>query len=569
VTTVKLDALLFLQQGDIAAFCSQRSSYAGLRQIFLDPGLAEEAMRQGLDPAGFDYRPVAVGRHFQARLATEAMNRAMAIDHTLSHERSRLFGAGIFSGWDHVPLRLFFLRALVARYLGEACEALFPETSVGLLRPRKPQQFYFDSYVSTDAFTAGRERWRIIGHYDEVAHWVPDASSACFDFPWIAEQARAGKVHALLHLPTVYAHLQHYMVQILQRYPQVTELPSPFWDIPLTRERRQLLPLRLLAPEWVDERCAVYRARAANVLDTALTDLLPQPEPRRLQVDLIADQCYLQAVNYLGLLSALKGTQPRLIVTEHDTGAVGPLFSVAERLGSAITVVPHSSYPTQPLPHEVKVTAIERDGFASPVRSVWGARVNTRPIRLTPHRPMPLRKEAKTVCLLLNSLASYGISYINLAGLAEFHKGLAEVCLQRGVKLVVRLKPGAACLPVAAGALGIAPQVLQSITELPLGQLAEAADLCISYGELTSAVIEFFENGSYVMHVNEEMRANDLLNSSNLGTLRTLLSLPGQEALDRIDQLLTEPTHYGAQLINQRKEFSTRLTAIDGNLFED
>jgi hypothetical protein len=182
---------------------------------------------------------------------------------------------------------------------------------------------------------------------------------------------------------------------------------------------------------------------------------------------------------------------------------------------------------------------------------------------------MPLRKEAKTVCLLLNSLASYGISYINLAGLAEFHKGLAQVCLQRGVKLVVRLKPGAACLPVAAGALGIAPQVLQSITELPLGQLAETADLCISYGELTSAVIEFFENGSYVMHVNEEMRANDLLNSSNLGTLRTLLSLPGQEALDRIDQLLTEPTHYGAQLINQRKEFSTRLTAIDGNLFED
>jgi hypothetical protein len=71
------------------------------------------------------------------------------------------------------------------------------------------------------------------------------------------------------------------------------------------------------------------------------------------------------------------------------------------------------------------------------------------------------------------------------------------------------------------------------------------------------------------MHVNEEMRANDLLNSSNLGTLRTLLSLPGQEALDRIDRLLTEPTHYGAQLINQRKEFSTRLTAIDGNLFDD
>jgi hypothetical protein len=569
VDSVKLDALLVLQQSDIAAYCRHPSNYGGLKKIFIDPGLAEEAMRQGLDPAGFDYRPIAVGRHFQARVATEAMNRAMAIDHTLASERSRLFGPGVFAGWDHVPLRFFFLRALVARHLGEACDGLFPETAVGLLRPRKPQQFYFDSYVSTDAFTAGRERWRIVGHYDEVAHFVPGASSACFDLPWMAEQAGAGKVHALLHLPTVYAHLQHYMAQILKRYPLVTELPSPFWDIPLTRDRRQLLALSELPPEWKDERCAVYRQRAAAVLGAALTDLLPQPEPRQLQVDLIADQCYLQAVNYLGLVKALKGTQPHLIVAEHDTGAVGPLFSAAERLGSSITVVPHSSYPTQPLPHAVNVTAIERDGFASPVRSVWGARVRTRPIRLAPHRPMPMRGEARTVCLLLNTLASRGISYIDLAALAEFHTGLERLCHQRGATLLVRLKPGSACLPVAAGALGVAPQVLQSIMELPLGQLAEATDVCISYGELTSAVIDFFESGSYVMHVSEEVRSIDLLNSSNLSTLRTLHSLPGQEALEHLDEQLTDATHYVAQLANQRNEFSARLTATDGTLFED
>jgi hypothetical protein len=569
VEPVKLDALLFLQQSDIAAYCRHPSNDAGLKKIFIDPGLAEAAMRQGLDPAGFDYRPIAVGRHFQARAATEAMNRAMAIDHTLASERGHLFGSGVFAGWDHVPLRFFFLRALITRHLGEACEGLFPETAVGLLRPRKPQQFYFDSYVSTDAFTAGRERWRIVGHYDEVAHFVPDASSACFDLPWMAEQAGAGKVHALLHLPTVYAHLQHYMAQILQRYPLVTELPSPFWDIPLTRDRRPLLALGDLPTEWKDERCTVYRQRAAAVLDAALTDLLPQPEPRQLQVDLIADQCYLQAVNYLGLVKALKGTRPHLIVTEHDTGAVGPLFSAAERLGSSITVVPHSSYPTQPLPHAINVTAIERDGFASPVRSVWGARVRTRPIRLAPHRPMPMRGEARTVCLLLNTLASRGISYIDLAALAEFHTGLERLCRQRGATLLVRLKPGSACLPVAAGALGVTPQVLQSIMELPLGQLAEATDVCISYGELTSAVIDFFESGSYVMHVTEEVRSIDLLNSSNLSTLLTLHSLPGQEALKHLDEQLTDATHYSAELANQRNEFSARLTATDGSLFED
>jgi hypothetical protein len=135
--------------------------------------------------------------------------------------------------------------------------------------------------------------------------------------------------------------------------------------------------------------------------------------------------------------------------------------------------------------------------------------------------------------------------------------------------LLVRLKPGSACLPVAAGALGVTPQVLQSIMELPLGQLAEATDVCISYGELTSAVIDFFESGSYVMHVTEEVRSIDLLNSSNLSTLLTLHSLPGQEALKHLDEQLTDATHYSAELANQRNEFSARLTATDGSLFED
>ncbi len=566
---MKLNAFLFLQQSDIAAFCRDQSVYADLKKIFLDPGLAEEAMRQGLDPSSFDYRPIAAGRHFQARAASEAMSRALAVDHALEAERRSLFGQGVFAGWDHVPLRFFFLRTLVARYLGEACEAHFPEAAVGLLRPRKPQQFYFDSYVSTDAFTGGRERWRIAAHYDDVNNWVPNASAACFDLPWITEQAATGRVKALLHLPTVYAHRQHYLAKVLERYPLVTELPSPFWDIPLTRESHPLLALPELPSEWTDERCTIYRERATSVLNTALADLLPQPESRRLQVALMADQCHLQAVNYLGLLKALKGTQPHFIVTEHDTGAVGPLFSVAERLGSAITVIPHSSYPTQPLPHAMNVTAIERDGFASPVRSVWGARVHTRPIRLTPRRPIPKRTEVRRVCLLLNTLTSYGLCYIDLAALVEFHSGLQRLCLRRGVELMVRLKPGSACLPVAAGAFGADPQALQATMELPLCQLAEAADLCVNYGELTSAAIDFFESGSFVMHVSEEMLPNDLLNSSNLSTMRTLLSLTGLKALDRIDRLLIDSAHYIAQIELQRREFSTRLTAKDGDLFDD
>ena len=529
---VKLDALLLLQQSDIAAFRRQSSEFAGLKLIFLDPGLAEEAMRQGLDPADFEYRPINVRRHFQARAATEAMHRAMSIEHSLCDERSRLFGDGLHAGWDHVRLRFFFLRALVARHLGELCESHFPERAVGMLRPRKPQQFYFD-------------------------------------FPWIAEQAQAGRLHALVHIPTVYAHLQHYADQIKKQYPSLTELPSPFWDIPLTSERRPLIPIHSLAPEWRDHRCTAYRERVAAVLDSALLDLLPQPDSRRRQVALMADQSYLQATNYFGLMRALKGTRPHFITTEHDTGAVGPLFSVAEQLGSAVTVVPHSSYPTQPLPHSVNVTAIERDGFCSSLRSVWGAPIRMRPVRLTHRPPARTRPKVQTVCLLLNTLSSRGISYIDLVGLANFHKGLSKLCQGHGLKLLVRLKPGAACLPVAAGALEMPPQSLQAMMDAPIAALAEAADVCVCYGELTSGAIEFLEHSSYVLHVSEELRPNDLLNSSNLSTMQSLISLSGHEALARMERLVSEPGYYHEHLDHQCSEFSTRLTAKDGSLFED
>ncbi|URI06327.1 hypothetical protein MW290_10390 [Aquincola tertiaricarbonis] len=565
---MNIDALLFLQHSDIAHFCNNPAPYAGLKQIFIDPGLVDEAARAGLDPALFEYRPLQVGRHCHSRNSTQAMTRAQAIDQQLTRERERLFGDGMLAGWDHGPLRFFFLRALIARHLGEACEGHFPERAVGVFRPRKPQQFYFDSYVSTDTFCAASDRWRVVDHYDDVAHWVDDASAHCFDFTWLQQQARAGRAQAVVHIPTVYANLPHFVAEIARRHNHVLELPSPFWDIPLSRERQPLAPVARMAAEWAGPECAVYRERARALYMRELADLLTQPEALRRQAELFADQCYLQAVNYQGLMRALQGSRPHFILTDHDTGAMGPLFSVAAQLGSEVTVLPHSSYPTQPLPHGLNVTAIERDGFASPVRTVWGARVKTRPVRLSPRRNPPVRPAVKTVCLLLNALSGRGISHVDFIGMAQFHKALAQRCAQAGVQLLVRLKPGAACLPVVAGTLGQTPEALQQVMALPIDQLAQAADVCICHGELTSGAIEFFESGSYVMHVSEEIRPNELPSASSLSTLASLPPMHGPEALQLIDQLLDGSGRFVDLLAAQRAEFAPRLTAADGRLFD-
>ena len=97
---MKLDALLMLQRSDIAHFVRDPAAYAGLKLIFIDPGTVDEAVNQGVDSARFDYRPLDVGRHLQARVTAEAMNRAQALDRLLYRERVKLFGQGEFQGWE-------------------------------------------------------------------------------------------------------------------------------------------------------------------------------------------------------------------------------------------------------------------------------------------------------------------------------------------------------------------------------------------------------------------------------------------------------------------------------------
>lgn len=135
--------------------------------------------------ARFDYRPLDVGRHLQARVTAEAMNRAQALDRLLYRERVKLFGQGEFQGWDVSVSRLFFVRALMARELGVICDRSFSESSIGVFRPTRPQQFYFDSFVTTDLFTAGSPRWKVVDHYDTTLNWVDDSNASCFDFDQI------------------------------------------------------------------------------------------------------------------------------------------------------------------------------------------------------------------------------------------------------------------------------------------------------------------------------------------------------------------------------------------------
>ena len=568
---MKIDAFLFLQRSDIAHYAATRPVLGDIPHLFVDAGLVEEAVKAGLDQRNFSYRPLDVGTHFQARAVHEAHTRAAMIDQLLTRERQHLFGSGVWQGWDHGPLRLFLTRAMVAKYLGEVCDASFAEPVIGLFRPSRPQLFYFDSFLTTDLFTASSARWRIVDHCDTVLNWVPEPAGHAFDFAQIAQLAaqatRTGQPFALTHIPTCYQHQARFVAEITDRFRVNIDLPSAFWDIPVRRAASLAVRQAELPREHISDRALAYRERARQVLTEQLATLIPNHAALHGQVGLLAERCFMQAINFEGLSAALRGTRPHFVLADHDTGNNGPLFSVAAQLDAPITVLPHSAYPIMLMPHALKVRAVERYGFQTPTRTVWGEPVETAGVRLTRPATPVVRQRATAVCLLLNTLYSQGLSHIDFPGMAGFHRALAALCQQHGARLCVRLKPNGAAVMMAASAFEMSPDTLMAELRRPIEQVAEQTDLCIAYGEPTTAIIEFISRGSHLLHSSEQAWPSDYWAAPAFVADGTVTSRNDAATLAEVAALLADDTLFRQRAQAQQQRFLQRLAARDAPLF--
>ncbi len=556
---MNLDAFLFLQRSDIAHYAASRPAFGNIPHIFIDPGLTEEAVKAGIDPTHFSYRPLKVGTHFQAGIAAEAKARATLLDRGLTTLRRRILGHGVFQGWDEGQLWLFLQRVLVARDLGELCDAQISERRVGLFRPSVAQRYYFDSCLTTDLFAGSSERWRIVDHYDRVQVDVPEDSLFCYDFDQIEMMVQRGQHQAITHIPTCYAHHEPFAQAITGRFQHNIDLPSPMWDIPVRRSGSMLVRVDQLSSHQLPASAYAYRDEARRLIEQHLSPLVPGRAALQKQAEVMAERCFVQAVNYQGLLKALRGTKPHFVLTDHDTGSNGPLFTVAAALEAPISVLPHASYPAFPLPHALRVRAIERNGFGTHTRTVLGEAVPTVGVNLGQPPKSIDRPVVRTICLLVNTLYSQGLSHIDLAGLAQFHKSLAQTCQQNGVRLLVRLKPNGAGLMMANSALDVPMETLQQALRAPLAHIAEESDLCINYGEPTTGGIEFLCAGSYLICASEQHWPTDHWIAPAFVHDGVVPCFDGARALAEVNAVIRSPAEFRARVQTQQEQFKARL----------
>lgn len=565
---MNVDALLLLQPSDLTHLAAHPGRWDGLRRLMIDPGLVEQAAASRIDVQPFEFRSLDVPAHFQARILTEAATRAAALDLALTRHRESLFGPGALAGWDQGLLRQSFVRVLLFAALGRACEAAFPERRIGLFRPSNPQLFYFDSRLTTDAFAAGSARWHLLDEYPAAANWQPDAFGLCFDFDAVRRIAARTAPQAVVHLPTTYRHANEYAAQIAATFERFVDLPSAFWDISLRRGEPLLQPVAATRGAPFHEACVVYAERARATLRDHLREVLPDEAGLAAQVDLLSRRALMQALNFHGLRGAFAGHRPRFVLTDHDTGNNGPLFAVAATLDAPITVVPHSSYATGAIPHARRVEVIERDGFATPMRSVWGEAVARRGVALGPQVERRPRAQVRTVCMLVNGMVSNGLFHIDFLGTVRFHQRLAQLCASHSVRLLLRLKPTAPGVHLFAAATGVPADVLTGATRPTLEAVAAETDLCVSFGQPTTGTISFLAAGAYLMHAAAMAWSTDPAFSPAYFSDGTVPCTTPDEALARIEALLASPEVFAACAARQFTAFGARLDG-PGRIFAD
>ena len=567
---VNADAVLVLQRSDVACIEQQRERFAGVPLLCIDPGILDAVGQAGLPD--YQLRRLEVPASISSKAYTQALALASSIDMALTAERQRLWGGEALHGWDQSLLYLTLQRAFTQQALGRAVEQTFPEARLGLLRPGNPALFHWDAMLYADIVGADTARWGVVARYPQGRTWNPAVLDLLPDTAAMQVQLEtlvgaAGPV-ALTHIPTCFYDARTFATAIESAFQHSVDVASAYCDVPV---RRQGAPaLRPLQPGDLDERSLRYQERARRILFEAWRALVPNLPALEQQVEALARRCLLQAVTFNGLRQTLarwpQNKPMQMVISDHDVGFHGPLFSAAAERGMPITVLPHSAYPTSVMPHGQRVTVVERDGVGVPVRTVLGAPVACRAVRFRAPVEAVARGRPQRVCLLLNTMLAEGISHVEIFALMGFHRQLAALCAQHGVSLVVRAKPGAPALGVLSGALRVPAAELSAAVQQPLEEAARQADICVAFGEPTSATSAFLDAGSYLIHVSQQDWPLDYLITTPLrGSVMPSFSCEG--ALAHLQRLLSEPAIYSQHLQTQSALYASRRQGAHDHIF--
>jgi hypothetical protein len=414
-----------------------------------------------------------------------------------------------------------------------------PESRLHVFMCDNPAHYYWPSFVPALLLL---QKLKSVGRVFSAYTYGPRHDETDV-VPDLRGRSEAGEL--LVHLPTCLYDYNYINDELQASGKSVINIQAKNWDVSITSATTMGLAKRAeldhALPESFHQKAATFKRLIADKIDALLTPYIATPTYRAQQAQFFAEIYTSQLATYYLLEEYFQVRKPaKVIISDHDAGFHGPIYSFAKHHEIPVLLIPHSKVSHYVEFDYQNVISLSHPLQGDQVSFANGKRVLNfklaypEKFSATSVFPAPIR----SIGLVLNSLSQEGIFFSKLT---PYINGILEInrwCQENNIELKIRCKPGQLIKYILAGAIGFDPDTMENPLYAPLADFARSCDLCLMYDTPTSAALEFLQNSIPILNpIPEDIswiegtitsptivpRANV---SSILGTLETFVADP-------------------------------------------
>jgi len=409
---------------------------------------------------------------------------ARTYDSEIAFLRESAFGVQHGFGWHYLNFKFITNGLLRLKRASNQLRRVVPLRG-DILVPwcMSPPDYYFDSEllrsISVDALR-GADNRLVKLKFDRSRLNNPAA------YVHIPKFATASVKH-IVHLPTASYDFRNHITRLKSKAANYVDIQSPYFDVPIGHARACLTePVKdVITPE--------YSAAIANLTERVLEGIIDKLSLSSL-IHRTLERENFQINTLLALRSAASLNEANTLdITDHDSGLQGPLMTFAAERDLEVDVWPHSTVSAQPFPSSRLTTKNYCVTDENCYSRLGPTSANLR--KLSFPREGRTAPRNKNILLLHNELEDIsGITKIDIPEFLGRYQGLKRKLLDSGLAYRIRHKPKHSY----AEALG---DITEPLAEGDLSDWFAWAGVCISFGELSTALIKLAQADCYCAHV--------------------------------------------------------------------
>ncbi len=440
---------------------------------------------------------VSTGATPRAWSATRSLSAA--VDQVLADEVPEAAGAAWCGHW----LQFVHLVSLgwqgIARHVAQRLKG----DRIHVLLPDLPYAFGFHSFlpgvVVSDVLRSAGLSVQLYGSV------VPPADAPLL--PDVLPSDGTASPDLLVHLPTCFYDAATFVDEVQASGRRALVLPAQFYDAPTDGLARcpmvapSVLAARLPAADLV--RIDRLLGRLGELLTRHLGPFVPAAALLQRQVAALLEGFRHNALVFFTLEQALGRRPPRtLLLSNHEGGFHGALFSFARRHAARLVLVPHSkifNVPVKSRGHDLLCLTHPLqagDVFDLDGNRLTAARLDFRePLQQGGVPPRPLA----TLGIVLNTLSDTGMVVPDLQAYVDGLRRLLLWCSAHGVACRIRSRPNGSALVMLSAALGVTPESLADQQGGSITDFGRACGLLVGYDTPTSGLFDLLNQGMPVV----------------------------------------------------------------------